>query len=126
MGLRAILGFLAAVFPLVATPGASLTLLTQRVGAGDRRQGLLGNVLNPKAASIFLTLVPQFLAPHQPLLPQVFVLATAQALLVAAWLLAWTLVVDKAGALGTPQAKAALRRVTAAVLIGLGLRTGFS
>ncbi|MFF7634172.1 hypothetical protein ACFZB9_13600 [Kitasatospora sp. NPDC008050] len=47
-----------------------------------RPRAILG--FHPKAASIFLTLVPQFLAPHHPLLPQVFVLATAQALLVAA------------------------------------------
>jgi hypothetical protein len=36
----AVAGFLAAVFPLIATPGASLALLIQRVSDGGRRQAL--------------------------------------------------------------------------------------
>src|SRR5690606_11983946 len=133
-------GFLLAVLPLVATPGASLTLLIQHVSADGRRQALpvvlgtvtglyahailalaglsalvmhssrafavvklagaaylvglgvwtwwtaarprspvqekrsgsvysqalLANVLNPKAASVYLTLVPQFVRPGDP------------------------------------------------------------
>ncbi|MDH6138398.1 MULTISPECIES: LysE family translocator [Kitasatospora] len=200
MPLRAVAGFLAAVFPLIATPGASFTLLVQRVSGAGRRQGLLvaagtatglyvhatlaalglsalvmrssaaftalrlagagylialglwswyragaqrteagrevgravggtyrqavlGNVLNPKAASIFLTLVPQFVDPHRPLPPQILLLATAQAALVCAWLLTWTVVVARAAAaFARGPARAALARVSAAVLVTLGLR----
>ncbi|MER5930129.1 LysE family translocator [Streptomyces sp. NPDC002054] len=199
----AVAGFLAAVFPLIATPGASLALLVQRVGEGGRRQAwpvvlgtvtglyvhaalavaglsalvmhsaraftavriagacwliglglwtwyaarragtspgapgrgrggggsgflqaLLANVLNPKAASVYLTLVPQFIEPGRPLPAQVLVLATAHALLIALWLLGWTVLVRRAsGVLRRPGFRAALSRVTAVVLIGLGIRT---
>jgi threonine/homoserine/homoserine lactone efflux protein len=201
MPLRTVAGFLAAVFPLIATPGASFTLLVQRVSSAGRRQGLLvaagtatglyvhaalavfglsalvmrsstafaalrlagagylvalglwswyragrqqagsggesdrrtggtyrqallGNVLNPKAASIFLTLVPQFVDPHRPLPPQILLLATAQVALVCAWLLVWTVIVDRAAAaFARGLARALLARISAAMLIALGLRT---
>jgi len=197
-------GFLVAVLPLVATPGASLTLLTQRVSTGGRCQGLpvilgtvtglyvhmllaavglsalvmassqaftavriagaaylvglgvwtwrsatttsaearlrrrplpwvgrsgyvqalLGNVLNPKAASIYLTLMPQFLDPDRPVFRQVLTLGSAHALLIAVWLAVWTVVIGRAAqALRSPGVKAAINRVAGAVLIALGLRT---
>lgn len=198
---HAVAGFLAAVFPLIATPGASLALLTQRVATDGRRaalavvlgtatglyvhaslaalglsamvmhssqafalvrltggvylvglgvwtwrsaraepvpratarlrwtgrspyvQALLGNVLNPKAASIYLTLVPQFLTPRPSVVGQLLVLATAHALLVAGWLLVWTVVIGKAtGALRSPGFRRTLGRITGAVLFALGLR----
>jgi threonine/homoserine/homoserine lactone efflux protein len=159
----AVLGFLAAVAPITAAPGTSLTLVVARVAAGGRRQGwwvilgtvsglylhatlaamglaalvlrssqafwvvklvgagylvglglwllrssvrrpvatpgparprrlpwrahhpylqaLLGNVLNPKAAAVYLTLAPQFLEPGRPVLLPILVLATAHAAL---------------------------------------------
>ncbi|MEO3751767.1 LysE family translocator [Streptomyces sp. B6B3] len=205
---HAVAGFLAAVFPLIATPGASLTLLVQRVGRDGRRQALpvilgtasglyvhatlaavglsalvmrsgqaftalrlagaaylvalglwtwrthatraptrgrpgsrrprptestgyvqalLGNVLNPKAAAIFLTLVPQFLDPDRPLVPQIYLLATAQVGLLTCWLLAWTVLLGHAArALRSPRFTALLGRVTAAVLVLLGLRAATS
>ncbi|MGP4114967.1 LysE family translocator [Streptomyces sp. 4N509B] len=86
-------------------------------------QALLANVLNPKAASVFLTLVPQFLDPERRLAPQILTLATAQAALVACWLAAWTGVVARAAhVLRSPRFTALLGRVTAAVLVALGLR----
>jgi threonine/homoserine/homoserine lactone efflux protein len=202
-----IAGFLAAIFPLVATPGASLTLLVREVSVAGRgravpvilgtvtglyvhatlaiaglselvmhssqafeavrligaayliglgvqtwrsarspltaaperndaaattgnatyRQALLGNVLNPKAASIFLTVVPQFVNPAHPLAVQVLTLATAQATLVAAWLAGWALLLGGAARF-TRSARASLlaRRLTACVLTGLGLRSALA
>ena len=199
-----VLAFLAAVFPLVATPGASFSLLIREVTAHGRRRALpvilgtvtglyvhatlaiaglsalvmhssdafeavrlagaaylivlgvncwrttprppvdatqdpdphptgalaayrhalLANVLNPKAASIFLTLIPQFLDPHRHLAPQILTLATAQGLLVCTWLACWTAVL--AGArrlLSSTQATGIWKRATGCVLIGLGLRS---
>jgi threonine/homoserine/homoserine lactone efflux protein len=202
----AVAGFLVAVLPLIATPGASLTLLVQHVTAGGRRravpvvlgtitglyvhatlallglsalvmqssqtfaavrlagaaylvglslwtwrsaraedsgrqarmlgrrrlplapdsayaQAVVANVLNPKAASIYLTLVPQFLTPHQPVAGQILVLATAHALLIAGWLLVWTVLLSRAsGALQRPRIKQLAMRITAAVLLALGVR----
>jgi threonine/homoserine/homoserine lactone efflux protein len=196
----AIAAFLAAILPLIATPGASLTLLIQKVSGEGRRQAipvilgtatglyvhaalaavglsavvmrssqaftavrlagaaylialgiwtwrstrstpralprtthpthhtyiqaLLANVLNPKAASIFLTLVPQFLDPARPLLTQILTLATAQAALITCWLLTWTaLITHAARAFRSPRFKAVLARTTATILIALGVRT---
>nr|BFE58062.1 LysE family translocator [Dactylosporangium thailandense] len=189
--------FLVAILPLIAMPGASLTLLTQRVArAGARHatpvilgtvtglyvhatlaavglsalvmrssevfaavrlagaayliglgiwtwrakpaataadepgrrpaylQALLGNVLNPKAAAIFLTLVPQFLDPAAAILPQILVLATAQAALITVWLLGWTVLIGRARrSLRSATASTIVRRIAAAVLVGLGIRT---
>ncbi|MFI6157047.1 LysE family translocator [Kitasatospora sp. NPDC051170] len=194
MRLLPVLAYLAAVAPLIATPGTSLALLTHRVstdgsraavpvilgtvtglyvhatlaglglstlvmrsteaftairltgalyllGLGiwtwrsagtphhprppartDRstyRQALLGNVLNPKAASIFLTLTPQFLTPGHPVLPQMLLLTTAQALLLTTWLLLWTPFLTRT----TPTLRPLLTRLTAATLITTALHT---
>lgn len=199
-----VLAFLAAVFPLVATPGASLTLLVREVAVHGRRRAapvilgtvgglythatfaavglsalvmhsseafeivrlagaaylivlgvrcwrtgpvpadparqnadtgaggglalcrraMLANVLNPKAASIFLTLVPQFLDPHRPLAPQIYVLATAQGLLVCAWLAVWTTILSGAGRfLNSARVRKIWNRVSAFILMGLGIRS---
>ncbi|MGC4943524.1 LysE family translocator [Kribbella sp. DT2] len=190
-----------AVLPLIATPGASLTLLIQHVTEGGRRQALpvvlgtvtglyvhaglavaglsalvmhssqaftavklvgaayliglgiwtwrsaapkaapshrpslrransvyvqalLANVLNPKAAAIYLTLVPQFIAPRQSFGGQILTLATAHALLIAAWLAVWTVLIRRASrTLRTPRFKQISARVTSAVLIALGVRS---
>jgi threonine/homoserine/homoserine lactone efflux protein len=190
-----IAAFLVAILPLIATPGASLALLTQHVTAhGLRRaipviagtvtgiythallavlglsavvmhssqaffvvrvagglyllclgiwtwrtarqtrsaanllqpaylQALLGNVLNPKAASIYLTLVPQFLDPDRALTPQIAVLATAHALLMIVWLAGWTAILVRTGqTLSSMGWAVAIRRAAAAVLIYLGVR----
>ncbi|NBE95808.1 LysE family translocator [Nonomuraea sp. KC401] len=196
----AVAGFLLAILPVIATPGASLTLLIRHVTAGGRRQALpvvlgtvaglyahatlaaaglsalvmhssqaftavkllgaaylvglgvwtwrsttlpppsppadrrvrggsvftqalLANVLNPKAASIYLTLVPQFLVAGRHLGGQILTLATAQALLVAVWLLTWTALVRRgAHILHKTRFKRAVGKVTAVVLVALGLR----
>lgn len=221
MPAASVLAFLAAVLPLVATPGASLTLLVREVGSGGRRRAapvvlgtvsglyvhaslaiaglsalvlrssqaftavrlagaaylvglgvymwradrpksadrarsavavavavsrpdsepepesglesaaafpvyrraLLANVLNPKAAAIYLTLAPQFLDPARPIAGQVLLLATAQGALVAVWLTGWTAVLSSARRLlGAPRARRTWTRVSACVLVILGVR----
>jgi threonine/homoserine/homoserine lactone efflux protein len=193
---HAVAGFLAAVFPLIAIPGASLALLTQRVAAHGAGQGvpvvlgtvaglyvhatlalaglsalvlrsselfaavrlagaaylvvlgvylwrgprsparqsaatgrstflqaLLGNVLNPKAAAIYLTLVPQFLDPGRPLAPQLLVLATAHALLITVWLSGWTALLWRAGrAMRSARFGIVARRIAGVVLVAMGVR----
>ncbi|MGH7920761.1 MAG: LysE family translocator [Candidatus Dormibacteraceae bacterium] len=53
---------------------------------GGFLQGLTGNLLNPKAGVIFLTLVPQFLRPGDPPGRVILMIAIFEALLVT-WLL---------------------------------------
>ncbi|QKW18496.1 LysE family translocator [Kitasatospora sp. NA04385] len=188
---RTVAGFLLALLPLIATPGASLALLVRQIGEHGRRravpvvlgtvtglavhaglalaglagltahhpgaltavriaggayliglavltwrsagraagrrprhdgpafvQALLANVLNPKAASIYLTLLPQFLDAARPLPAQVLVLAAAHAALLAAWLLGWTALLARTA----PRPRPWATRATAAVLLALGLR----
>ncbi|AHH96139.1 LysE family translocator [Kutzneria albida] len=93
-------------------------------GHGSYLQGLLGNVLNPKAASVYLTLAPQFLDPAKPIGVQLAVLAAAHVVVAASWLLVWTFAVSGARTVvGRPGFRRVLDRVTATVLIVLGLRT---
>jgi threonine/homoserine/homoserine lactone efflux protein len=94
------------------------------LGRGSYTQALVGNVLNPKAAMIFLTLAPQFVDPNRSLWPQVLVLVTAQSLLVTLWLSGWAVLVGRVRETRHPARFAhPLRRITAAALVGLGLRT---
>jgi Putative threonine efflux protein len=87
-------------------------------------QALLANVLNPKAAAVYLTLVPQFIAPRQSFSGQILTLATAHALLLALWLAAWTFLVRRASdALQKSRFKRTAARTTSVVLIALGIRS---
>jgi threonine/homoserine/homoserine lactone efflux protein len=90
-------------------------------------QALLGNVLNPKAASVYLTLAPQFLQPDRPLWLPMMVLVTAHAVFVVGWLGTWV-VVSSAGArlLRTDRARRVINRVGGAILVLLGVRSAAS
>ncbi|MCX4735780.1 LysE family translocator [Streptomyces sp. NBC_01363] len=202
-----VLGFMAAVTPLTLIPGTSFTLVTQRVMAGSRSdgvlvtfgsacgllvhatlaavglsalvmssaqaltvvkllggiylvwlgvttwrsarqgietkerarwrvpwvrlggfgQGLWSNVLNPKAASVYLTLIPQFLTPSRPIAPQIATLAVAHVAIVLVWLLFWTSVVAAAHtAIDTPWFRRGLSRLAGTVLVSLGVRTAMA
>jgi len=200
-----VLGFVLAVTPICLTPGASFTLVTQRVAVGRRRdgllvaagtatglcvhatlaavglsavvmhsaeafmvvkligaaylvwlgittfrsarrnpettrprqlpwvghggylQGFLGNVLNPKAAAVYLTLVPQFLDAHGSVAGQIAVLAAAHIVVAVTWLTAWTFVVAAARrTISSPWFKAAISRVSGMILVAFGVRTAVS
>ncbi|MFE6755626.1 LysE family translocator [Streptomyces sp. NPDC057684] len=91
---------------------------------GGFGQGLWSNVLNPKAASVYLTLVPQFLASSRPIAPQIATLALAHAAIVLAWLLFWTSVVAAARTvIDTPRFRRGMSRLAGTMLISLGVRT---
>lgn len=93
-------------------------------GHGDFTQGFLGNVLNPKAASVYLTVAPQFLHLDAPLLPQTLQLWLAHVIVAGGWLLIWTGVVDfSRRTFSSPSFRSLMDRVTGLVLVALGLRT---
>jgi threonine/homoserine/homoserine lactone efflux protein len=93
-------------------------------GRGDLVQGFLGNVLNPKAAAVYLTLAPQFLPAGQSVLPAMLALGAAHLVVAAGWLVVWTCVVSASRrTLASHRFRRVLDRISGAVLIGLGLRT---
>jgi threonine/homoserine/homoserine lactone efflux protein len=85
---------------------------------------LWSNVLNPKAASVYLTLVPQFLTSSRSIAPQIATLAVAHIVVVLVWLLFWASVVAVARtAIDTPRFRRGMSRLAGAVLVAFGVRT---
>ncbi len=91
---------------------------------GDFVQGYLGNVFNPKAAAVYLTLAPQFLDPRNPVAKQVVELWVAHAVVGGGWLLMWGVAVRGLHRrLDLYRHRRRLTAMTGVVMIGLGLRT---
>jgi len=90
-------------------------------------QALLGNVLNPKAASVYLTLAPQFLQPGRAVWGPMLLLVTAHAVFVVLWLGTWV-ALSSAGSrlLRTDRARRTINRVGGAILVMLGVRKATS
>jgi threonine/homoserine/homoserine lactone efflux protein len=106
-----------------AEPGTDGRMLPWH-GHGGLVQGFLGNVLNPKAAAVYLTIAPQFLLAGSPLLVQMLQLCAAHLIVAAGWLLLWTTVVQVTRrSPRLPPFRRAMQPVTGVVLIGLGART---
>ncbi len=107
-----------------APPGAPATVVDRTTAF---RQGLMSNLLNPKIALIFLTLIPQFVSAGEPALPTTAVLAAAFLGLAVLW---WRLFSFAVGGLGRvlsrQRVRTAIERLTGAVLIGLGLRVALA
>jgi threonine/homoserine/homoserine lactone efflux protein len=94
------------------------------LGRSDFVQGLVGNVLNPKAAAVYLTLAPQFLGAGSGVLGQMLVLAAAHVAVAVGWLLCWTVLVGAArGVVRSRWFRSAVGYVTGVVLVALGVRT---
>jgi threonine/homoserine/homoserine lactone efflux protein len=138
-GVAALLNASAEVFAVVKLAGAAylvwLGLQAIRhagvhapdargaVGGSPFRQGLLCNLLNPKAGIFFTALLPQFVSPQDPALLVSMLLTAIAAVTSLAWLSVYAAVVPHAGdVLRRPPVRRALDRVTGLVLIGLGVR----
>lgn len=87
------------------------------------RQGLMSNLLNPKIALIFLTLIPQFVSPGEEPFVTTAVLAAAFLCMGILW---WRVLSLGVGVLGRFMARERVRvavdRITGVVLIALGVR----
>ena len=119
LGVRALLAARAAwrsdAAPAGATAGGG--------GSPAFRQGLLTNLLNPKVGVFYAAVLPQFVAPGDPVLALSMAMAAIHAALSLAWLNAYAWLLGRArGVLGRPRTRAAIEAVTGAVLIGLGIR----
>jgi threonine/homoserine/homoserine lactone efflux protein len=86
-------------------------------------EALLVNVLNPRAASVYLTLVPQFVG-RRDVLAMTVALVAVHITMQTLWLSLWTILL--AGAhqrIRLARFRRPLQRISGAVLIGIGLRT---
>jgi threonine/homoserine/homoserine lactone efflux protein len=87
------------------------------------RQGLLTNLLNPKIAVLYATLLPQFLSPGDPVMALSLTMAAIHGAMGLVWLSAYARVIVAAGdLLRRPRVRAALDAVTGTVLVALALR----
>ena len=120
LGLRSLIGGLSGG---KQTSGVARTLQTTPPGGGAAlRQGLLNNLLNPKAGVIFATALPQFLRPGDPPLRLVLMMLAYEGVLLG-WLNLYGSLVSRAGRsrFGT-RVRGILQGVTGVVLIALGIR----
>jgi threonine/homoserine/homoserine lactone efflux protein len=87
------------------------------------RAGLLTNLSNPKAAVLYLALLPQFIPPHANAAGATAVLAAVQMAMSATW---YSFVVLALGQfrklLSRPTVKRRIEQATGLVLVGLGAR----
>jgi RhtB (resistance to homoserine/threonine) family protein len=144
LGLSAILSTSATAFNVVKTLGAGYLMWidiqsiresryavvptnsatdSRRARLGPFLQGFLTNILNPKVAVFYLTFLPQFISPGEPVLRRSFFLASIHIVVGFIWLTAYAWFIDRVGAVLTrPRVKMWLERVTGGVLIALGAR----
>ena len=89
------------------------------------RQGLLSNLLNPKAGAIFATTLPQFINPGDSSTRLVLMLLAYEAILLT-WLHLYGYLISLAGQsrFGT-RVRTILQGVTGIVLLTLGIRLAF-
>ncbi len=123
LGLRSLIAnFRSSKQTSVTTPDSQTTHLSERVAF---RQGLLSNLLNPKAGAIFATALPQFINPGDSPVRLVLMLLAYEAILLN-WLHLYGYLVSRAGQsrFGT-RVRKILQGVTGVVLLALGIRLAF-
>jgi threonine/homoserine/homoserine lactone efflux protein len=75
---------------------------------------------------VYLTLVPQFIAPGDDVLVVTLSLVVVHIAMQTTWLSLWTILVATAHrGLSSGRARRWLERLSGAVLVGLGVRTAF-
>jgi threonine/homoserine/homoserine lactone efflux protein len=146
LGLSAILATSATAFNVLKTIGAAYLVWIgvqsirnasspvlpsaepkQRWGLGPFMQGFLTNILNPKVAVFYLTFLPQFVTPGEPILRRSLLLAGVHIAMGFVWLTSYAWFVDRIGAVLTrPTIKLNLERVTGGLLIALGARLAWA
>jgi len=114
LGLRSLLGRGAAHGPAARTPHRTAFV-----------QGLVNNLLNPKAAVIFVAVMPQFIEAGDPPVRFVAMLAGYEAIMLV-WLNLYAVVLGRAGRTAAAgRLRRAFDRGVGVVLIALGLRLAF-
>lgn len=105
-----------------STPLGSAGYQSGRVRSAFR-QGLLSNLLNPKIALVFTTLIPQFVEPGDPAVAQTILLAAIFIGMGLVWLTSYALLVAQVGELlRRPVVRRALNATIGTVLTAFGVR----
>jgi threonine/homoserine/homoserine lactone efflux protein len=139
LGLAAVIAASAAAFTAIKLAGAAYlvylgvrTLLGshQPVAVAARgnafRQGLTSNLLNPKIAVFFTSLLPQFVDAQHAQPQDLLLLGVLFNSLGVIWLLAYaSLAARGRDLLARPRIKRALDRLSGVALVGLGVRLAF-
>jgi threonine/homoserine/homoserine lactone efflux protein len=87
------------------------------------RQGLLTNVLNPKIAVFFLSLLPQFVDPGPGFAARLLLLSGLFIVMGLVWLTAYTLMLHAVRSTARrPRVRKTIETVTGVVLVALGAR----
>lgn len=87
------------------------------------RQGFLSAISNPKLGVFFVTFLPQFVAPGQPVLPRLLLLGAIFALIGWSWMNVYGLLVTRMRDFITAsRVRQWMERVTGVVLLGFGAR----
>jgi threonine/homoserine/homoserine lactone efflux protein len=87
------------------------------------RTGFLSAMLNPKLGVFFVTLLPQFVHPGQPVLARMIVLGAIFATIGVTWMTGYGLLVTKVRDLiDRPRVRAWMERATGVVLVGFAAR----
>jgi threonine/homoserine/homoserine lactone efflux protein len=146
LGLSAILATSATAFNVLKTIGAAYLVWIgvqsirsagapvaaaseahDRSALGPFLQGFLTNILNPKVAVFYLTFLPQFISPGEPVFRRSLLLASVHIAMGFVWLTSYAGFVDRLGAVLTrPVVKLNLERVTGGLLIALGARLAWA
>lgn len=84
------------------------------------RQGLVTNLLNPKLAVFFTTLLPQFISEDDPYVAKAVLLAVLFTLIGLAWLLVYAFIVD--AVVRSRRFRTTVEAISGVVLVALGLR----
>ncbi len=107
-------------------PGDLMAGTTAAPAGSILRQGLISAGTNPKLGVFFVTFLPQFVDPHQQLLPQLLLLGSVFALIGWAWMNVYGLLIARIrGFITAPRVRQWMDRITGTVLIGLGVRLAF-
>ncbi len=142
LGVAAVLAASATVFTVLKLAGAVYlvylgvrALLAARRDCGSEvrdapsrrgspfRQGLITNLLNPKLAVLFTTLLPQFISADDPAFSKSILLAALFITIGLTWLVIYAHVV---GAVARSRRfRRTLQAVSGVVLVGLGARLAF-
>lgn len=139
LGLAAVIAASAAAFTAIKLAGAlylvylgmralrgSHETVTVVAGGSAFRQGLASNLLNPKIAVFFTSLLPQFVDSAHTSPRDLLLLGLLFNCMGVLWLLTFAeLAARGRNALGRPRVKRALDHLTGVALVGLGVRLAF-